>query len=410
MDDNINNEINEKFIKLYPAESRFEQNTIEDFIYWCTEQKTSDITIQTDERVKCEIHGKLFTVTKKRLSRVEVANFVTKIYGSDGAIARLNSGEDIDMPWSLKRDKKTYRYRINMTAVLAENVTGFSITIRTINNRAPKLESLNLPDEVIDNLTHDRGLIIIVGATGSGKTTLLASTLDWRVRQPEAHLKVLTYEAPIEFVFDEVPKPTSIISQSEIGKGKNLPDFAHAVRNALRRKPSIIMLGEMRDKETIGEGVTASMTGHLVYGTLHANGVADAIRRMINVFEVGEKNARAIDILTSIRMIMAQMLVSSVDGVGRVAIREYLVFNEKIADELLEAGVDNLTYTTRKLLKSHGKTFLQDAQEKYDAGLISEKVLRDITKYSKGADKDSLGTNKDIFSENDNDNNNLFNV
>ena len=160
------------------------------------------------------------------------------------------------------------------------------------------------------------------------------------------------------------------------------------VRNALRRKPSIILMGEMRDKETIGEGVTASMTGHLVYGTLHSNGVADAVRRMVNVFDAEEKNSRAIDILTSLKLVVAQMLLPSTDG-KRVAIREYMVFTEEIVDHLLEAGVDNLTYEARKMLLKHGRTFLQDAEEKYNNGLISEKWFKEVEKITKGHKKDA---------------------
>jgi defect-in-organelle-trafficking protein DotB len=206
------------------------------------------------------------------------------------------------------------------------------------------------------------------------------------MRDPDANLKILTYEAPIEYVYDEVPKPTTSIGQTEIGR--HLGDFALGVRNALRRKPSIILMGEMRDKETIGEGVTASMTGHLVYGTLHSNGVADAVRRMVNVFDSEEKNSRAMDILTSLKMVVAQMLIPSTDG-KRVPIREYLVFTEEIVDKLLESGVDNLTYETRKILVEKGRTFLQDAEEKYKEGKISEKWFIEIQKITKGHKKDA---------------------
>ena len=121
------------------------------------------------------------------------------------------------------------RFRVNMTTIFADGHKGFSITIRTIKNRAPLLEDLNLPKEIIQNISPKQGLIIIAGATGSGKSTLLASVLDWRMRDPDAHLKILTYEAPIEYVYDDVIKPTTIISQSEIYV--HLPSFADGVRN-----------------------------------------------------------------------------------------------------------------------------------------------------------------------------------
>lgn len=372
---------------LYPNEPpRFNSNDIEDFIQWSTGVDTSDVTIQNEEEIFCEIHGRMKRVTKRKLSKAEVMDIIGGIYKSDGAVAKLNGGEDVDLPWTVKVSRdKSLRYRVNMTSIFTNGHKGYSITIRTIKNRAPLLEDLNLPKEILDNISPKTGLIMIVGATGSGKSTLLASVLDWRMRDPDAHLKILTYEAPIEYVYDDVVKPSTIISQTEIGS--HLPTFEAGVRNALRRKPSIILMGEMRDRETIGEGVTASMTGHLVYGTLHANGATDAVRRMVNVFPVEEKNARAQDILSSLRLIVAQMLIPSTDG-KRIPIREYLVFTDEIKEKLLESGVDNLTYMTKKVLRESGKSFLEDALEKYNEGLISEKWLEEIKKISEASNKD----------------------
>ena len=364
---------------LYPNEpTRFNANDIEDFIQWSTSVDTSDVTIQNEEEIFCEIHGRMKRVTKRKLSKAELMDIIGGIYKSDGAVSKLNGGEDVDLPWTVKVSRdKSLRFRVNMTAIFTNGHKGFSITIRTIKNRAPLLEDLKLPKDILDNISPKTGLVMIVGATGSGKSTLLASVLDWRMRDPDAHLKILTYEAPIEYVYDDVVKPSTIISQSEIGA--HLPSFEAGVRNALRRKPSIILMGEMRDRETIGEGVTASMTGHLVYGTLHANGATDAVRRMVNVFPVEEKNARAQDILSSLRLIVAQMLIPSTDG-KRVPIREYLVFTDEIKEMLLEAGVDNLNYMTKKALKESGRSFLDDAKEKFEEGLISEKWLNEIKK------------------------------
>lgn len=374
----------------YPKEPpRFTANDVEPFISWCVDQGTSDITIQNEEQVFCEIHGKMYRVTERRLTRSELIEIISHIYKGDGAVSRLNGGEDVDLPWNIRVSRdKVLRFRVNMTSIFTDGNNGFQITIRTITSRAPLLEELNLPDDIVNNVSPKQGLVIISGATGSGKSTLLASILDWRMRDPNANLKILTYEAPIEYVYDEVPKPSTSIAQTEIGR--HLGDFALGVRNALRRKPSIILMGEMRDKETIGEGVTASMTGHLVYGTLHSNGVSDAVRRMVNVFDADEKNSRAIDILTSLKMVIGQMLIPSTDG-KRVAIREYLVFTEEIVDKLLECGVENLTYETRKLVSEKGQTFLTDAQIKFEQGLISEKWLNEIKKITKGHIKDAKG-------------------
>lgn len=367
------------------APTRFGINDIEDFVIWAVKQGTSDITIQTDENIICDIHGKKHRVTRKRLSKTEVIEIIAAIYRSDGALSRLNGGNDVDMQWSIKVDRDvSLRFRVNMTAILSHDQKGYQITIRTITGRAPLLETLNIPQEIIDNMCVKQGLIVVTGATGSGKSTLLASIIDWRIRDPKSHLKILTYEQPIEYVYDDVPKPTSSIAQTEIGL--HLDNFVAGIRNALRRKPEVILMGELRDKETIGEGINAAMTGHLVYGTLHTNGVADAVRRMVNVFGVEEKSARAMDVLTSLKMVVAQMLVPSTDG-KRTAIREYLVFNQEIVDYLLDAGVDNLTNETRKMLLKYGKTFVQDAQEKLDAGMITEEEFELIKRSTEGMKK-----------------------
>lgn len=369
----------------YPKEpTRWSGRDINDFMIWTTEQGTSDVTIQSDEQIICEIHGRMYRVTNRRLTHSELVEIVSKIYESDAAIAQLNSGKDVDLGWNIKIDRNnSQRYRVNITAVN----NGFQITIRTITSRAPLLESMNVPQDIINNISHSQGLIMVVGATGSGKTTFMASALDWRMRQLDAHIKILFYEAPIEYVFDEVDKPTASVAQTEIGK--HLPNFAAGVRNALRRKPSVIVMGEMRDEETIGEGITASMTGHLVFGTLHANGVPDCIRRMINVFQPGERNARALDILSSLKMVVGQQLLKTVDG-KRVAIREYLVFNEDILDELLSVPIDNITYECRKILLRDGRTFLQDATDKYNEGIIPKSEYEKVRMATKGAVKDMI--------------------
>src|SRR5207253_9859737 len=125
-------------------------------------------------------------------------------------------------------------------------------------------------------------------------STLLASIIRHIAENPESHRKILTYESPIEFVYDSVETVSAIVSQSEIPR--HLPDFASGVRNALRRKPRLILVGEARDAETISAVIDAALTGHPVYTTLHSNGVADAVRRMISTFPAEERHGRALDI------------------------------------------------------------------------------------------------------------------
>jgi defect-in-organelle-trafficking protein DotB len=359
---------------------------VEALLLHCVDINASDITIQTDEPIAVEVYGKILKITKRRMSPSEINDIVGFLYQSESGLAKLNGGSDLDFAYEMRPERdKRLRFRVNATAISVQGHTGAQLTIRTIKGIPPDIKEMAVEPEILANFAPKQGLVLITGSTGSGKSTLLAGCLRWMAEDPLSNRKILTYEAPIEFVYDEIEKPSTIICQTEIGK--HLKTFADGVRNALRRKPMVILVGEARDAETIGECVTASMTGHLTYSTVHSNGVADTIRRMVNVFPEGEKHARAIDIVTSLKMIVSQMLVPSTDG-KRVALREYMVFNETIVDELLGAGVENMTQVSRQMVKKHGQTFLADATEKHKAGLIDKFEFNKIKALSKGMDRD----------------------
>ena len=182
---------------------------------------------------------------------------------------------------------------------------------------------------------------------------------------------MLTYEAPIEFVYDMVQMPSTIMSQAEIPR--HLPSFAAGVRNALRRKPRLILVGEARDVETIAAVIDAALTGHPVYTTVHSNGVADAVRRMISTFPAEERHGRALDIIETLRLVIWQRLAPSTNG-KRVALREYLVFDEEVRDILVSTEVDVLASRTRKLLKERGQPMIVDAERKFKAGILPERI------------------------------------
>ncbi len=384
----MNSDENQDKRFLYPNEpSRFTARDLDPFLLYCVSQNASDITIQTDECVFCEIYGKLVRVTKRRMTASEVVEIVTTLYMSESAVPQLNGGKDLDFPYEIRPDRnRRLRFRVNATAVSVQGNTGVQLTLRTIPGIPPDIKNLNIEPEILKNFAPKQGLVLVTGATGSGKSTLLSGCLRWMCEDPNSNRKILTYEHPIEFVYDEVEKPSTIISQTEIGR--HLPSFAAGVRNALRRKPMVILVGEARDAETIGECVTASMTGHLTYSTVHSNGVADTIRRMVNVFPEGEKHARAIDIVTSLKMIVSQMLIPSTDG-KRVALREYLIFTDEIVDKLLNAGIDNMTIEARNVVKVYGQTFLADATKKFKEGRIDAHNFGLIKALSKGMDVDA---------------------
>jgi defect-in-organelle-trafficking protein DotB len=385
MASSIGNKMKNDF--LFPHEpTSFTTEKINELLIFCTKLKASDITIQTAEPIFAEIYGRLEKVTKRRLSNNEVSTIINGIYGAN-ATAQIFSGIDIDTHYEIRPSRaERFRFRINATGCIVEGQNGIQITARTIPDAPPDLSWHQLPKSILESVTPEQGIVYVTGATGSGKSTLLASIIKDIVAKPDGNRKVVTYESPIEFVFDSVQKPSSIVSQAEIPK--HLPSFAAGVRNALRRKPGLILVGESRDQETISASLEAAMTGHPVYTTLHANGVSETIRRLVNSFPHEERHGRTIDIIETIRLVIWQKLVPTIDN-KRVALREYLVFDEKVRDILLESDLEAVTANTRKLLKKFGQTMEVDAKTKLDQGVISERVYNLIYKESRSADIDA---------------------
>lgn len=353
--------------------TRFSPVFMEKMLEHAESLKASDITIQTGEPIYAEVYGRLLKITNRKLSNTELGDLINAIYGPN-ATTQLLSGKDIDTHYEFRPNRGVrYRYRVNATACLVEGHDAIQITLRTIPTTPPKLETMGLPDNILEAIAPQEGIVFITGATGSGKSTLLASIIRELIEVGESNRKVLTYEAPIEFVYDEIETTSSVVGQSEIPR--HLPSFADGVRNALRRKPRLIMVGECRDAETISAALEAALTGHPVYTTLHTSGVAETMRRLVTSFAGEERLGRTIDILETIRLCIWQKLVPTVDG-KRVALREYLVFDENARDILLESDPNDVTSMTRKLVRERGQLMTVDARNKFEQGIISERVYK----------------------------------
>lgn len=364
------------FMQLPNEPPRFTSLHMDEMLEFTTGLQASDVTIQTGSPIMVEIYGRLIQITSRQLSNAEVSDMINAIYGPNAA-TQLLSGKDIDTHYEFRPTRgERYRFRVNATACLVEGHDGIQITLRTIPTTPPRLENMGLPFEVIRALAPQEGIVFVTGATGSGKSTLLASIIRELIEQEDSNRKVLTYEAPIEFVFDEIKTTSAIVSQSEIPR--HIPSFAEGIRNALRRKPRLIMVGECRDPETISAALEAALTGHPVYTTLHTSGVAETMRRLVTSFPKDERLGRTIDILETIRLCIWQKLVPTIDG-KRVALREFLVFDEKIRDILLGCDPKDITSATRRLVREHGQLMTKDAKEKYASGIISEKTYKLIT-------------------------------
>ncbi|OGT47943.1 MAG: Dot/Icm secretion system ATPase DotB [Gammaproteobacteria bacterium RIFCSPHIGHO2_12_FULL_41_20] len=371
----------EKVEYLFPHEPvRLTIDTANEILMYCVKIGASDITFQTAEPIIAEIYGRLKKITRRRLSNTEVGDIINAMYGPNGT-SLIMSGKDLDTHYEIRPNRSDrYRFRINGTGCQVEGFDGIQITARTIPSDPPSLESMKLPQPILDAIAPEQGVVYVTGATGSGKSTLLSAIIRHIAEDPDSNRKILTYEAPIEFVYDSVEKATAVVSQSEIPR--HLPSFAAGVRNALRRKPRLILVGESRDPETISAVMEAAMTGHPVYTTLHSNGVAETIRRLVTTFPADEREGRTVDMIETIRLVISQRLMPTVDG-KRVALREYLVFDEKIRDILLETKLTDITAAVRHLVREKGKTMEGDAKAKLDAGVISERTYNLIAEQTK---------------------------
>ena len=350
--------------------NRFLEEHVDPYLLWCVKKRSSDVTLQSDRPGYNEIDGTLYPGTYRPLDAADMGVFLHRIYGPE-ALARLASGTDLDLSYEIKPDRYTrIRFRVNITPILSRGRDACSITMRVLPNAPPTMLDLNIEDDIVSHWAPRQGMVIITGPTGSGKTTLLAAGCRMLLERPNGCGKMLTYESPIEYVYDVVKSPRSIVAQTEIPR--HLPDFARGVRNALRRKPMIILVGEARDRETISASIEASQTGHTVYTTTHTIGVAATVQRMISTFDTGERAERAYALMETIRMIVTQSLVPKIGG-GRMGIREWMKFPDEVRERLLDMDFREWPAHLQRILPQYGRTMAQSALIQFEAGKIERR-------------------------------------
>jgi twitching motility protein PilT len=227
-----------------------------------------------------------------------------------------------------------------------------SAVLRLIPSRLRAFHEIGLPESCIDLLRRPRGLVLITGPTGSGKTTTLAAMIDWINANQERH--IVTIEDPIEYYHGH---KKGLVTQREIGA--DVPNFPEAMRRVLRQDPDVILLGEMRDLETISSAITAAETGHLVFGTLHTTGSARTVDRIIDAFPANQQEQIRAQLSVSILAVISQMLLPRKDHKGRMAAFEVMLMNSAIAN-LIRKGETNKIQSTIQTSKRFGMITLDD--------------------------------------------------
>ena len=278
----------------------------------------SDIHITEGTGISCRKYGALHRLNNDYTSG-DIKEIIHSMISSPESFSLYQSGKDLDFAYETPDG---IRCRVNLYHQKEQAVA----CLRIMGSSIPKLEDMNLPQQTLISLAEQpRGLVLVTGPTGSGKSTTLAAMIDYVNRHHAEH--ILTIEDPIEFVYKE---DKSIIHQREIGT--DLENCATALRSALREDPDIILLGEMRDYETISSAITAAETGHLVFGTLHTVSAADSISRIIDVFPPHSQNQIRTQLSSVLKGVISQQLLPRKDGNGRIAATEILIGNDAVSN------------------------------------------------------------------------------
>lgn len=335
-----------------------------DLLQLVVAEGASDLHIRVGTPPVIRLHGILHRVEGPPLTPEDAEELVRSIT-SEEHIQHVRERGTTDFGFAFG-DKARFR-----VSVFKER-GNYAAVLRQIPNRLMTLEEIGLPPSVRELLYKPRGLILVTGPTGSGKSTTLASMIDI-INQEREEVHIVTIEDPIEFYHTH---KKAIVTQREIGV--DVPTFAEALRRVLRQDPDVILVGEMRDLETIDAAITAAETGHLVFGTLHTTGAAKTIDRIVNAFPVNQQEQIRIQLSTVLQAVISQLLLPRIDKPGRVAVFEIMINTPSIAALIR----DNKTFRIQSDIQTGAKygmvTLDSFLLEKYMQGIIAREEV--ITK------------------------------
>ena len=315
----------------------------------------SDIHIQSGLPLALRVNGSIQRDDTQIIAAADIDAFIKDKLSKENQ-EKLKVKKGIDLALVIG----SIRFRINIYSAY----NGMNIVLRKIETKIPSFHDMGFPPVVENKLSSLNGLILITGPTGSGKSTSLAAMIDYVNTNKDVN--IITVEDPIEFVHE--PK-TSIITQRELGA--NTPTFTDALRESLREDPDVILVGELRDQETISLALTAAETGHLVFGTLHTSGAPNTIHRIIDAFPPGQQDQIRAQIATSLKMVMTQRLMKKADGTGRVAAFEILVSNNAVQNLIRENKIFQLPSTMQTGVNDGMVQMERSIEDLLNAGIIT---------------------------------------
>ncbi len=319
------------------------------------DKNISDFHLRGGSDIAYRILGDINIEPNSKIEEKDIEELLKKNC-SEEDIKKFNSKNELDTAVMLGE----LRFRANFYKTL----NGTAAVLRRIESKVPLMDDLSLPPILFELLDTHKGLVLVTGPTGSGKSTTLAAIINQINESRQSN--IITIEDPVEFIHKD---KKSIVSQREVGK--QTESFAHALKAALREDPDVILVGELRDLETIGMALTAAETGHLVFGTLHTSGAPNTINRIIDVFPPEQQGQIRAQIAESLKMVVTQKLFKKKDGSGRIGAFEVMVCNAPIKNLIREAKIHQIPSVMQTAQREGMMTMEKSIEDLIGTGVIS---------------------------------------
>lgn len=357
--------------------------------------QASDVYIQEGKPIAVLVRGEMFGITWRTIEKGEAQFLLHQIAGQT-ALTNISNQMAVNTVFGLfdsdksKKNLSGHRvqdsYRVNASGIMIQGVLSFQIVLRAIPADPLHFTQIGLTEEFVRMCCPPSGIVYISGVTGSGKSTTLSSVIRY-VLQNQTPIKgnILSHEEPIEFTYDNIPSQHSIVVQSQIPEC--FKDFRAANREAMRRKPGAIIVGEIRDKESVKSAIEASVTGHPVFATVHAGSVVKVVSRLVSQFDKSEQTKALFEIISSTAAIIAQRLVRKVNG-KLMAVQEYVFFSKEIRDQLFQQNSErDINLILAKYIENSSKensvfaspSFAEQGRILYEQGVIGNEGLITLT-------------------------------
>lgn len=340
--------------------------------------RASDIHLTEGMPVWYRIHGRMVKADIQ-LPEGMIGQLIEDLTGQNPALEQAENG---DASWQASRCTKFFARDLDVSMKTSDGFRQrvnifrqqgrLAATIRLLNETIPTLETLKMPTLLYNVAASPRGLVLVTGPTGSGKSTTLASMIEYINQNSERH--VITIEDPIEYVYES---KRSLIHQRETGA--DTADFASALRSALREDPDVILVGEMRDYETISAALLAAETGHLVFSTLHTTGAAQTVERIIDACPAGGQNQVRVQLAGTLKCIVSQCLIPCVTGTARVPATEILVGTDGVRNLIREGKTHQIPSLMQAGTAAGMHTLNMDLERLVRTGYITPAAAEAVT-------------------------------